>query len=353
MIDFSFIIPIYNVRKDYLNKSVESVLNQTVGNYELILVDDHSTNECALMCDQFSSRDNRVIVIHNEQNLGVSESRNIGIENANGKWLIFVDADDWVENNLLEAINEDLSLNSDLLVFEARKIFKSITLEPRIEDKRKYIRQDGSLQSLQTKILSPVLKGNIDGSIPKTSVWGKVFLKDNIVKNDIHFERIPYLEDSLFLQQYLNVCSQVCYIPYCGYNYRCTSGSAVNKYRPDAIQEQEKFLSLLFDYYHNCELFGNPFYEESLFSVVFLSFQIILNQFIYHKMNKMSNKERKKIIHELLSNEPFRNIKHKVHFMHLKFSHKIKYLCFKMHWYKGIVVLKDFYRLMKREESVE
>ena len=98
----SVIVPIYNVEK-YLENCVNSILNQTYDNLEIILVDDGSPDRCPELCDKFAMLDNRIRVIH-QQNGGLSKARNSGIDVARGKYLVFVDSDDTIENELIRKL---------------------------------------------------------------------------------------------------------------------------------------------------------------------------------------------------------------------------------------------------------
>ena len=91
----SIIIPVYKVEK-YLDKCVESVVNQTYKNLEIILVDDGSPDNCPKMCDEWAEKDKRIKVIHKE-NGGLSDARNFGIEKATGDYLMFLDSDDYLD----------------------------------------------------------------------------------------------------------------------------------------------------------------------------------------------------------------------------------------------------------------
>lgn len=97
----SVIIPIYNVEK-YLQKCIESVINQTYKKLEIILIDDGSTDASALICDEYATKDNRIIVIHKD-NGGLSEARNFGLDIFTGKYVVFMDSDDWVESDYIES----------------------------------------------------------------------------------------------------------------------------------------------------------------------------------------------------------------------------------------------------------
>ena len=105
----SVVVPVYRVEK-YLNRCVDSILNQTFSDFELILVDDGSPDNSGKICDEYALKDNRVVVIHKE-NGGLSSARNSGLEVASGKYVTFIDSDDWVHNRYLEimynAINDN------------------------------------------------------------------------------------------------------------------------------------------------------------------------------------------------------------------------------------------------------
>lgn len=115
----SVIIPVYNVEA-YLRECVESVLKQTYQNFEIILVDDGSTDSSGDICDEYAGNDERICVIH-QKNSGPSKTRNTGLENANGKYIYFLDSDDYIERNALELlINTAETNNADLVFFDAR-----------------------------------------------------------------------------------------------------------------------------------------------------------------------------------------------------------------------------------------
>ena len=97
---FSVIIPIYNV-EDYLEQCVNSVLNQTYKDLEIILVNDGSKDKCPEMCDDFAKKDERILVLH-KKNGGLSSARNFGMDHASGKYILFLDSDDyWSEKEAL------------------------------------------------------------------------------------------------------------------------------------------------------------------------------------------------------------------------------------------------------------
>lgn len=115
---YSVIVPIYN-REKSIKKCVDSILRQSEKDFELILVDDGSTDNSLKICKDFEKTDNRIIVIHKE-NGGVSSARNAGIDVARGKYVVFVDSDDYVDNNYLEILSsKDADLVISGVIFES------------------------------------------------------------------------------------------------------------------------------------------------------------------------------------------------------------------------------------------
>lgn len=110
----SIIIPVYNTGR-YLSKCIDSILDQSFSSFQLILVNDGSTDDSGLVCDYYAGLDPRVEVLHKE-NGGVSSARNYGIEKAGGKFLCFVDSDDWVDNKFLENFELFSKIDSDMLI---------------------------------------------------------------------------------------------------------------------------------------------------------------------------------------------------------------------------------------------
>ena len=114
---FSVIVPVYNVEKKLLNKCISSIINQTYRNIEIIIVDDGSNEKTANICEQFLKVDKRINVIH-QNNKGLCGARNAGQEKAKGDWILFVDGDDWIEENSIEILNNKIKQNTDIICFD-------------------------------------------------------------------------------------------------------------------------------------------------------------------------------------------------------------------------------------------
>lgn len=135
---FTVIIPVYNVAA-YLAKCIDSVLKQEFKQYEVILIDDGSTDESGTICDKFAEQDKRIVVIH-QKNKGLSAARNIGIENAKGEYILFLDSDDyWHDSSALNIIYSRLNVsNADILSFNYMKFCDDVFEKP-------YFKQDTNM----------------------------------------------------------------------------------------------------------------------------------------------------------------------------------------------------------------
>ncbi|ETJ35881.1 Glycosyl transferase, group 2 family protein [human gut metagenome] len=119
MIEISIIVPIYNVEY-YLDKCITSILNQTIKNFEVILVDDGSTDRCGEICDEYKRKDCRIRVIHKD-NGGLSSARNFGLNIAIGKYIGFVDSDDYIEKNMFqELLKRGYEDDSDIVICDMK-----------------------------------------------------------------------------------------------------------------------------------------------------------------------------------------------------------------------------------------
>lgn len=191
----SIIVPIYNVEK-YLRKCIDSILSQTYSDFEVLLIDDGSKDQSGEICDEYAARDSRVRVFHKE-NGGVSSARNLGIEQAKGEWITFIDSDDWVDADYLA----NFTMDSDLCVQGYYCGETRIVYEPT------YITQNVGLSYMKA--------GYVSGP------YCKLFNADVIRSNHLIFDlQLAYGEDMLFFMQYSIYCHSLRVIGESAYHYR-------------------------------------------------------------------------------------------------------------------------------------
>ena len=183
MSKISVIVPVYNTEK-YLRRCVDSILAQTFTDFELLLIDDGSTDGSGAICDEYAKKDSRVRVFHKE-NGGVSSARNVGLKNVRGEWISFVDSDDWVKKNFL-----------DKLIINSENVDLVCVGFIQIEDKLKYRNVD--YEGSASEGFRIFFENRILGFL-----WNKLF-KATIIKNNnlLLNELISFREDEEFMLRY-------------------------------------------------------------------------------------------------------------------------------------------------------
>ena len=215
----SVIIPVYNVEK-YLDKCIKSVVNQTYKNLEIILVDDGSPDNCSQMCDEWAKKDERIKVIH-KANGGVSSARNVGLDNATGEYIAFVDSDDFLDLDYYEKMLEGVDFSKvDLVVSNTR----------RIDDETGVGNANNSFNKdyLNTNDIDEFCAFVSEGFLPP--IWNKIY-KKKLIKQTFR-ESILIGEDRIFNFNYLqNINNNVVIKNNLFYNYILYKGSCFNRER--------------------------------------------------------------------------------------------------------------------------
>lgn len=202
----SVIVPIYNVEK-YLPRCIDSILSQTFTDFELLLIDDGSKDNSGMICDEYAKKDTRIRVFHKE-NGGVSSARNLGLNNAKGEWICFIDADDLIEACFLEDLLNDLS--GDLIV-SGYKIFGSLD---------ETVLYDDSTIELNNEGWAYINKTDYNTEAIFYCPWGKLFKKQIIEDFEIRFNTDMFLaEDTCFIIQYVCHITSIRIIHSCSYRY--------------------------------------------------------------------------------------------------------------------------------------
>ena len=238
----SIIIPVYNV-ESYLRECLDSVINQTYNNLEIILIDDGSPDNCGFICDEYAEKDSRIIVIHKE-NAGVGAARNDGLDMVTGEWITFVDSDDWIEPDYCENFIQFAAKHQADMVFMGGAILE-------YDGNEAVIRRSVRSEFVYTKAHDPekweilqakVLSGKIsDDHLFNQFPYGYVcnvfhnvrFWKENNIKFNTG---MSIYEDGLFNFMMIEKASSVGVFPYIGYHYRKTNvESSTHGYVPERI----------------------------------------------------------------------------------------------------------------------
>lgn len=225
----SVIIPVYKVEK-YFDKCIESVINQSYRNLEIILVDDGSPDNCPAMCDNWAKKDNRIKVIH-KTNGGLSDARNAGMAVATGEFMGFVDSDDWISSDMYQQLHELLTADgSDIAACGVEMVWEDEIPSYRLTKSGcRFLNQEEAMRAI------------IEESWLKQPVWYKLY-KTALVR-DILFPVGKYHEDVFWSYQAVAKAEKVSVTDRVGYYYVQHNGSIMGESyslkRLDAIEAKK------------------------------------------------------------------------------------------------------------------
>lgn len=281
----SVIVPIYNVEK-YLNKCVDSIINQTLENIEIILVDDGSTDSCGEIIDEYARKDNRIIVIHKE-NSGQSSARNMGLDIARGKYIGFVDSDDWIESNMYEDLyksieesNLDIAVCGRRAYTEGGKLLNEIEIDDELINFKNYKIKDYISNYLFYK--------------HTVVVWNKLYKNKIIKNNNIRFENVSYVgsEDALFNYNIICHVNRIKCINRIYYNQLSREGSTARTYKYGYMNRTANMIECMKKYSMKTN-------NETIYKDVAPLFLLFFYQWNMHNTKSVTNNIKQLIFNEI------------------------------------------------------
>ncbi len=227
----SVIVPVYNVEK-YLSNCLDSIINQTYKNLEIILIDDGSTDKSSNICDKYAKKDRRIKVIHKE-NGGLSDARNKGLDIASGKFISFVDSDDYINIHMIEDLYNAITINNTKIAMCKIKITK---------------KTDENIKIKHMKLNNIILTDNeiydrlYNGSQAEMTTACNKLYKKNIF-NNIRYPIGESNEDDAILHLILDKTKKISYIDNTYYYYYQRNESIMHKKNPKAKKSVEHFIT--------------------------------------------------------------------------------------------------------------
>lgn len=228
----SVIIPIYNL-EDYVKDCIESIIEQTYSNLEIILVDDGSTDKSSDICDTYLKKDSRVVVIHLTHQ-GLSVVRNSGLDYAKGDWVIFVDGDDYIHPDMIRVLLET-AVQNDVLYVRCNEVHSSENRKTYSWEKRCY--EDYSI----VRMSSADEMRNILEKRALICVWGSIYHKS--ILNELRFSEGYVFEDNVYTPAVLHRVSDIIRVQGDLYFYRYRASSITNS---DRIKRTKDFCEMIF-----------------------------------------------------------------------------------------------------------
>ncbi|MCQ9626454.1 glycosyltransferase [Cetobacterium somerae] len=285
----SIIVPVYKVEL-YLRKCIDSILNQTFKDFELILVDDGSPDRCGEICDEYRKKDNRIKVLH-KKNGGLSSARNAGLDIAKGDYIGFVDSDDWIESDMYEVLyNLCIENNSEIGVINYQIVYPDRQKNKKNSDLKIFNKKEA---------MDEILKGRYFEEI----VWSKLFKKEAIEK--IRFKEHIKYEDTDFTYRVIHKCEKISYLGKSLYNYLIREGSTMDMISKEIVLDYIYIYDEMYEFYKNNQLNSKEIILlklidsglNTLNEIIkndFLEIKIILDKYFYKflKIKKIHKKTK-------------------------------------------------------------
>ena len=314
----SIVLPIYNVEK-YIKYCLETVINQTYKNIEIILVDDGSTDMSGTICDEYERKDSRIKVIHKE-NGGLSDARNAGLKIANGEYITFVDSDDCIAYNFIEILVTMMEKNNaEISICNYKSVEEDFSLkEKNLEDNINKVHTFNNIECIKEMYFAKI-KGL------EFVAWGKMYLKKLFLNNEIIYPKGKIHEDTYTTYKLIYNAKKIVFNEMKLYYYRQRNGSIMN------TKFNIKYLDKLEAILETCAFFD----KNSQVDLLQLAFNDYLKNSIklYYKLHVHYNDiEKEKIKREIIKNSK------SVYDYYIK---KIKYPIAKRIYYNVIFIIPD------------
>lgn len=287
---FSFVMPAYNTCK-YISRSIESVLSQNYSNWELIVINDGSTDDTPKIIEEYSKKDTRIKSV-SVPNSGVSHARNLGIELTKGDYVGFIDSDDWISSDMLSTLAEQIYFNRpDMIQF----LYALVDFEKHTE-KQVYLGYNKNTSFVGN---DNVIRAYFEGKI-STSACNKMFKR--AILSDLRFnEEMNIGEDNDFVYRYSKKIEKALLIPNILYYYLQTPNSAMRSVISEKDFQPMNTLEMqLFDYADN-ENIRNLIIKRKVYLCIDLAMKLVKNKMMMERLDEIGSQIKKYLWHIIKS----------------------------------------------------
>lgn len=346
----SVVVPVYTVEKEYLKECIDSIINQTLKDIELILVDDGAPEENGRILDDYAGKDSRIKVVH-KSNEGASAARNVGIDMATGKYLTFVDSDDYISSDNLKEVYDCAEKSQlELLMWGTYKLFpgEKVVYGPYVDDIELFDEKQKEMLELKTMAGSLPVYEYPCSKYGSGSCCSKLYLLSFLLRNKLRYPvGIERAEDVNFNIRVFEKAERIGYLNKQFYYYRQLNSSATYKYRENGIEVFTKALNGLYDFLisnNKSEYFMQVYYMRCMFF-----FLESMDMDYLNPENPAPFSKRIKKMREAASREPYKEAFSKLNAKNLSFAKKIPLALIKI---KAMGALALFYKLYRRISNV-
>ena len=272
----SFIIPVYKVEYSQLHRCIHSIIEQKnyIQNYEILLIDDGSPDDCGKICDEYAKKYNNIRAIH-QINQGLSVVRNNGVKNALGDWIAFVDGDDWIQNDFVNHAENAVSKSPaevDIFIWdgfsETKNNSKPIMFFDTVSADQRLFRERSKEQLIDRIIPRHVKRSDISRCTDIGVTWGRIYRRALLANNNIiNVPGLKVMQDSIFNLWAFEYARIISYEFYPVYHYSMYDESISKKYDSTIANTMCELYSYFADYikrFHNEEAYWQRLYVRTV-----------------------------------------------------------------------------------------
>lgn len=303
---FSIVVPIFKVEQ-YLERCIDSLVNQTLKDIEIILVDDGSPDRCPEICDNYAKQDRRIKVIH-KKNGGVSAARNDGLNVAQGEYIIFCDSDDWMELNACELLyNVGTVKNADVVVGDINRIIgNKVIYNQYFADEFYYTERED-----MNKLVMADIYQNYCHNPPKTSTigyggpWNKAVRRQFLLENKICFDvsLLGLYDDILYTAYVYANMNSIVYIQKPVYNYVVVTTSITKAYKANTLDINNRIFTAFGLFLKKYAADGK--WNKAYYALIIRRFEESCRLYFFSDRNNMGYKRIITKLNNILGQEPY------------------------------------------------
>lgn len=320
----SIVIPVYKV-EPYIRQCLDSIVEQTYQNIEIICVDDGSPDRCGEICEEYAKKDTRVRVIHRE-NGGVSVARNDGVNSCTGDFIYIMDSDDYLEKDAIEVMyNNAINTGADVVITDHYMFQENNKQYAHHIFSQEFVTEDRNvIMEIQKMALcngySPYPSN--DEGMGIATPWSKLLKRELVFENHLEFD--PYVQgvydDGLFALHVFEYAKKVSYVRAYSYHYRILQNSLIHRYNKNRLEIHKKI-------FQRIQEFGNKYHKDDEFEKAYCARVILLlvsmySSYIFNKKYEGTLWKNYREFMTIMNSDPYCSSIRKVDKLRLKRGHR-------------------------------
>lgn len=333
----SIVVPVYNIERDILNKCVDSLINQTLEQIEIILVDDGSEGKYAQYAYEASQKDKRIRFFR-KSNGGVSTAKNMGIDNASAEYIMFVDSDDWIDEDCCEyAYKTAVKTQADIVMWRYIKEFTGKSVEVNVYPDKEL---DFDTWKQEFNPFDMRLMGMCCMKLYTRKVIGDSRFDDRLTNGEdveLNFRIFEKMRKSVYINKAF-------------YHYRQGDASAVRMYKKDMPERYDKTIMTIAHDVNNSERM-RKYLKKSYYAFVGISYLMLNMNHIFSPANEISNDEKMAQLKLLSSRKPYKAVIAGAEGLELPITRKMALIFAKYRFYYGVYFIMMVKSMMNRSNN--